>query len=80
MAGFWKIILVAFIAIKSPGWLSAREPDMPVFKQISHPFMPTMTSEYFYFSEDGLLWFSTTRGLASFDGSEIVYYSTLEQA
>ncbi len=42
--------------------------------------MPAITSEYFYFSADGLIWFSTVRGLTSFDGSEIVYYSTLEQA
>ncbi|MFT3703154.1 MAG: histidine kinase [Agriterribacter sp.] len=54
--------------------------DIPVFKQISHPFMPTITSEYFYFTEDGLMWFSTARGLTSFDGSEVVHYSGAEQA
>lgn len=42
--------------------------------------MPAITWEYFYFTEDGLTWFSTARGLTSFDGSEVVYYSTLEQA
>lgn len=42
--------------------------------------MPAITSEYFYFTEDDLTWFSTARGLTSFDGSEVVHYSTLEQA
>ncbi len=53
---------------------------LPVFKAVSHPFMPTITSDYFYFSEDGLMWFSTALGLSSFDGSEAVNYSTAEQA
>ncbi len=52
----------------------------PVFKAVSHPFMPTVTSEYFYFSKDGLMWFSTSQGLSSFDGSEVVTYSTQQQA
>ncbi|MBA2500843.1 MAG: histidine kinase [Chitinophagaceae bacterium] len=42
--------------------------------------MPAITSEYFHFTEDGLMWFSTSHGLTSFDGSEIVYHSTTEQA
>ncbi|HEY6979130.1 MAG TPA: two-component regulator propeller domain-containing protein, partial [Chitinophagaceae bacterium] len=52
----------------------------PVFKAVSHPFMPTITSEYFYFSKDGLMWFSTANGLCSFDGSEVVQYSTQQEA
>lgn len=51
-----------------------------VFKQVSHPFMPPITSQYFFFSEDGLMWFSTAQGLTSFDGSDIVYHSSLQQA
>src|SRR6476620_10505696 len=54
--------------------------QLPVFKAVSHPFMPTITSEYFYFSKDGLMWFSTAEGLCSFDGSEVVQYSTRQQA
>ena len=42
--------------------------------------MPSITSEYFFFSEDGLIWFSTAQGLTSFDGSEVTYYSSLQQA
>ena len=53
---------------------------LPVFKQITHPFMPSITSDYFFFSEDGLMWFSTVKGLSSFDGSEIIYYSTNEES
>jgi hypothetical protein len=53
---------------------------LPVFKQVTHPFMPPITSEYFFFSEDGLIWFSTAQGLTSFDGSEITYYSSLREA
>ncbi len=53
---------------------------LPVFKQVTHPFMPPITSEYFFFSQDGLIWFSTAQGLTSFDGSDIVYHSTLHEA
>lgn len=42
--------------------------------------MPPVTSEYLYFSEDGLMWFSTSKGLTSFDGSEPIYYSNAQQA
>ena len=80
MSGFWKSLMVVLVALKHSGVLLAQGQEVPVFKQISHPFMPAITSEYFYFSKDGLIWFSTTKGLTSFDGSEIVYYSTAEQA
>ncbi|MGG9964343.1 sensor histidine kinase [Ferruginibacter sp. SUN106] len=53
---------------------------LPVFKQVTHPFMPPITSEYFFFSQDGLMWFSTGRGLTSFDGSDIIYHPSLPQA
>jgi two-component sensor histidine kinase len=53
---------------------------LPVFKQVTHPFMPPITSAYFFFSEEGLIWFSTAQGLTSFDGSEVTYYSSLQQA
>jgi hypothetical protein len=53
---------------------------LPVFKQVTHPFMPTITSEYFYFTEDGLMWFSTAQGLTSFDGSEVIYYSSKDNS
>lgn len=53
---------------------------LPVFKKVTHPFMPTITSEYFFFSNDGLMWFSTAQGLTSFDGSEISFHSTLKQS
>jgi hypothetical protein len=80
MSGFWKALMVVLIALRHSGVLLAQGQEVPVFKQISHPFMPAITSEYFYFSKDGLIWFSTTKGLTSFDGSEIVYYSSAEQA
>ena len=80
MSGIWRIVLVACLALNAPGAALSQGQEPPVFKQISHPFLPALTSEYFYFSGDGLIWFSTTRGLTSFDGSEIVYYSTPEQA
>ena len=60
--------------------MQAQEDELPVFKRVTHPFMPSITSEYFFFSEDGLLWFSTARGLTSFDGSDIIYHSTLQQS
>src|ERR1700712_2174371 len=53
---------------------------LPVFKQVTHPFMPAISSDFFFFSEDGLIWFSTAHGLTSFDGSEVTYYSSDQQA
>lgn len=58
----------------------AQREKIPFFKKVTHPFMPPITSEYFFFSEDGLMWFSTAQGLTSFDGSEITFYSSLQQA
>ncbi|MEP7373699.1 MAG: histidine kinase [Chitinophagaceae bacterium] len=80
MSGYHKTFFVVLLALTGLKDLSAQKQELPVFKEVSHPFMPTITAEYFYFSKDGLIWFSTIRGLTSFDGSEIVYYSTLEQA
>lgn len=54
--------------------------DTLIFKQVNYAFMPAITSRYFYFTEDGLMWFSTANGITSFDGSELVYYSSEEQA
>ena len=42
--------------------------------------MPPITSEYLFFSEDGLMWFSTSRGLTSFDGTDLQYHSTVEES
>ena len=72
-------LIILFIAGGSPA-VQAQENELPFFKQVTHPFMPSITSEYFFFSEDGLLWFSTAQGLTSFDGSELTYYSTVQQA
>lgn len=54
--------------------------EVPYFKRVTHPFMPPITSEYFFFTQDGSMWFSTAQGLTSFDGSDIVYHSTLQQS
>jgi two-component sensor histidine kinase len=61
------------------GILRSQESELQ-FKRITHPFMPPITSEYFFFSEDGLMWFSTGQGLTSFDGSDVVYHSSLRQS
>ncbi|MFT3949769.1 MAG: hypothetical protein QM763_22590 [Agriterribacter sp.] len=75
------LLIIVLCCYKGYGQLNVPADDaMPVFKEISHPFMPTITSEYFYFSNEGLMWFSTARGLTSFDGSDVVYYSDNEQA
>ena len=72
--------IVATIFLLATLFLKAQENHpgdrLPVFKQVTHPFMPPITSEYFFFSEDGLIWFSTAQGLTSFDGSDIIYYSS----
>ncbi len=54
--------------------------SIPVFRQVSYPFLPSITSDYFYFSEDGLMWFSTANGLSSFDGTSVMNHSTQQQA
>ncbi|MBX2933043.1 MAG: histidine kinase [Ferruginibacter sp.] len=72
------------ILLLAAQWLKAQEKynanSLPVFKQVSHPFMPTITSRYLFFSTDGLMWFSTARGLTSFDGSDLVYYSDVNES
>ncbi len=80
MPGFAKTFLIIAFTTKCFCCLFAQEQDLPVFKQISHPFMPAITSSYLYFTEDGLMWFSTGNGLASFDGSEIIYHTSTTQA
>jgi len=74
------IIILLLITLKLKAQENSSTDKLPVFKQVNHPFMPPITSEYFYFSEDGLMWFSTAQGLTSFDGSEITYYSSLQEA
>jgi two-component sensor histidine kinase len=71
------LLLTAFFA-KAQDNFSGNK--LPVFKQVTHPFMPPITSEYFFFSDDGLMWFSTSGGLTSFDGSDIIYHSSLLQS
>ncbi|MEP7141505.1 MAG: histidine kinase [Ferruginibacter sp.] len=77
----YAFIIISFINIF---YLKAQEDypanKLPVFKQVTHPFMPPITSAYFFFSEDGFIWFSTPQGLTSFDGSEVTYYSSIQQA
>lgn len=52
---------------------------LPVFRQVSYPFLPVLTS-HFFFSDDGLMWFSTAKGLSSFDGTEVVYHCSIQQS
>ena len=71
------LMLVLFCHAQKP---PIREPNnMPVFRQVSYPFLPVLTSR-FYFSDDGLMWFSTAKGLASFDGTEIVYHCNEQES
>jgi anti-sigma regulatory factor (Ser/Thr protein kinase) len=79
MAFLRKIVLSFIVALIPLAILYSQQEDLPVFKQVTHPFMPPITSAYFFFSEDGLIWFSTARGLTSFDGSEVTYYTSLQQ-
>ncbi len=78
-AGIFVAILISVFCSAQPKQNTMQD-VIPVFKQVTHPFMPSITSAYFFFSDDGLVWFSTAQGLTSFDGSEVVYYSTLQQA
>lgn len=52
---------------------------LPVFREISYPYLPISTSNAIFFSSDGLMWFSSANGLVSFDGSEVIYHSNPEQ-
>ncbi len=80
MALFRKIVLGLTMVLLPCVSLFSQQDGLPVFKQVTHPFMPPITSDFFFFSDDGLIWFSTARGLASFDGSEVTYYTSLQQA
>lgn len=53
--------------------------EKPVFRQVSYPFIPTLSSAGFFFSDDGLMWFSSAFGLVSFDGTEAVYHGSKQQ-
>lgn len=69
------ILLFQLCVIRSYSQQKSLKDDLPVFKKIGHPFMPALTYPYFFFSSDNLLWFSSAKGLTSFDGSEVIYYS-----
>ena len=75
-----RILSLTLMIVATFGRLYSQSNGLPIFKQITHPFMPSITSEYFYFSEDGLMWFSTAQGLTSFDGSEVIYHSSVKQS
>ena len=72
------------IAIVTVTFLKAQQlidPGMiPVFRPVNYPFLPPITSPGFYFSEDGLMWLSTSNGLTSFDGTSVLHHSTVQQA
>ncbi|HOZ86044.1 MAG TPA: histidine kinase [Niabella sp.] len=80
MKGILNKVLMFLLLNWSFNTLFAQSSDIPFFKKVSHPFMPAITSEYFFFSNDGILWFSTDRGLTSFDGSDVKYYTSLQQS
>ncbi|MEO8111426.1 MAG: histidine kinase [Ginsengibacter sp.] len=73
------VILSIFIQSITAFTQTAGNLTRPVFRQVSYPFLPSITSKYFFFSEDGLMWFSSARGLTSFDGSGIIYQSSFQQ-
>lgn len=74
------IITAVLLAFLGNAQVDPNSNKQLVFKQISHPFMPAITSQFFYFTNDGLIWFSTAKGLTSFDGAESVYYSNSDQS
>jgi len=50
------------------------------FREVNYPFLPSITSDYFYFSSDGLMWFSSAGGLTSFDGTSVLYHNNKTEA
>lgn len=74
------MLLSLLIVLISVSLVAAQPGDIPVFKQVSHPFFPPITSQYFFFSLDGIMWFSTARGLTSFDGSEVIFHSSTQES
>lgn len=79
MRNFLTITIITtfqLILISSYSQPKSLKDNLPVFKKIGHSFLPPLTSPYFFFSSDDLLWFSSAKGLTSFDGSDIIYYST----
>lgn len=54
---------------------SQKEPELR-FHKISDELLQGAEIEKFFVTKDGCLWFGTNQGLASFDGSEMVYYGS----
>lgn len=75
----WNKIVTFLVGIIGCCSLLHAQTTAPFFKQISHSFIPAISSQYFYFTKDGLVWFSTNKGLTSFSGSDVTYYSNAEQ-
>ena len=79
-----KILNIIFLSVLFDVAYSQSNKDhlkniIPVFRQVSNPSLPGITTPMIFFSKDGLMWFSSHRGLTSFDGSGIVFHSSLKE-
>ncbi len=54
----------------------AQQPTNLRFHKIPDEFLQSAEIERFYVTKDDCLWFGTNKGLASFDGSEMIYYGS----
>ncbi len=66
-------LLVLIISLIITPVLYAQKRDVISIK-LKKMDIPPVTTPYFFFSSDNLVWFSTRQGLTSFDGIETIYY------
>ena len=69
----WHFIISIFYLFHTTVLFSQQQPKLR-FHKIQDELLQGAEIERFFVTKDGCLWFGTTRGLASFDGSEMVYY------
>lgn len=78
ITGFFIVILIPFFCLAQEKQNKTQE-IIPVFRQVSNPSLPAIATNMIFFSTDGLMWFSSMRGLTSFDGSGVVFHSNVKE-
>jgi anti-sigma regulatory factor (Ser/Thr protein kinase) len=70
---FLYFILTALLFSYSLISFCQQQPELR-FHKVSDELLQGAELKRFFVTKDGLLWFGTNKGLASFDGSEMIYY------
>ncbi|HJS53229.1 MAG TPA: two-component regulator propeller domain-containing protein, partial [Chitinophagaceae bacterium] len=71
----YGLILILFLSNLTIGQTPALK-----FRAISPSYLEEANPEHIFFSRSGKMWFGSSRGLASFDGSQVTYYNEPDDA